>query len=84
MMQVMQMISSILLFVMIATCLNLNKKTTSHTGDDGTKNIEIMAPLIYLNNFWRIIEMLSCSNLFCELCCSISYSYKSINNICNN
>ena len=27
------------------------QKKTSHTGDDSTKNVEIMAPLIYRNNF---------------------------------
>ena len=27
------------------------------TGDDGTKNVEIMAPLKYLSNSWRTLEM---------------------------
>ena len=30
---------------------------TSKTGDNGTKNVEIMVPLKYLSNFWRILEM---------------------------
>ena len=30
---------------------------TSQTGNDGTKNIEIMVPLKYLSNFWRSLEM---------------------------
>ena len=29
---------------------------TSQTGDDETKNVEIMFPLKYLNNFWRTLE----------------------------
>ena len=30
---------------------------TGQTGDDGTKNVEIMVPLKYLSNFWRTLEM---------------------------
>ena len=32
-------------------------KMTGQTGDDGTKNVEIMVPLKYLINFWRTLEM---------------------------
>ena len=32
-------------------------KITSETGDDGTKDVEIMVPLKYLSNFWRTLEM---------------------------
>ena len=28
-------------------------KITGQTGDDGTKDVEIMVPLKYLSNFWR-------------------------------
>ena len=31
---------------------------TNQTGDDGTKNVEIMVPLKHLSNFWRTLEML--------------------------
>ena len=31
---------------------------TSQTGNNGTKNVEIMVPLKYLSNFWRTLEML--------------------------
>ena len=31
---------------------------TGQTGDDGTKNVEIMVPLKYLSNFWRTLEVL--------------------------
>ena len=33
------------------------QKITGVTDDDGTKNIEIMVPLKYLSNFWKILEM---------------------------
>ena len=32
---------------------NLKRKITGKTGDNGTKNVEIMVPLKYLSNFWR-------------------------------
>ena len=32
-------------------------KITGKTGNDGTKDIEIMVPLKYLSNFWRTLEM---------------------------
>ena len=30
---------------------------TGQTGDDGTRNVEIIVPLKYLNNFWRTLEI---------------------------
>ena len=36
---------------------NFKVKITVQTGDDGTKNVEIMIPLKYLSNFWRALEM---------------------------
>ena len=33
--------------------INFKAKITGQTGDDGTKNVEIMVPLKYLSNFWR-------------------------------
>ena len=36
---------------------NFKVKLTGHTGNDGTKNVEIMVPLKYLSNFWRTLEM---------------------------
>ena len=30
---------------------------TGVTGDDSTKNVEIMVPLKYLSNFWRTLDM---------------------------
>ena len=37
---------------------NFKVKITGQTGDDGTKDVEIMVPLKYLSNFWRTLEML--------------------------
>ena len=36
---------------------NFKVKMTGQTGDDGTKNVEIMVPLKYLSDFWRTLEM---------------------------
>ena len=36
---------------------NFKAKITGRTGDDGTKDDEIMVPLKYLSNFWRTLEM---------------------------
>ena len=36
---------------------NFKVKMTGQTGDNGTKNAEIMVPLKYLSNFWRTLEM---------------------------
>ena len=33
------------------------QKITGSTGDDVTKNVEIMVPLKYLSKFWRTLEM---------------------------
>ena len=33
---------------------NKNKKTTGQTPNDDTKDVEIMVPLKYLSNFWRL------------------------------
>ena len=37
---------------------NFKAKFIGQTGDDGTKDVEIMIPLKYLSNFWRTLEML--------------------------
>ena len=36
---------------------NFKAKITSQTGNNGTKDVEIMVPLKYLRNFWRTLEM---------------------------
>ena len=37
--------------------VNFKAKITGRTGNDGTKNFEIIVPLKYLSNFWRTLEM---------------------------
>ena len=51
------MLAILIIFLVIVLCLCLSKKITGSTGNDGTKNIEIMVPLKYLSNFWRTLEM---------------------------
>ena len=41
----------------ITDSFNFKAKITGQTGDDGTKDVEIMVPLKYLSNFWRTLEM---------------------------
>ena len=36
---------------------NFKVKMTGQTGDNGTKNVEIIVPLKYLSNFWRTLKM---------------------------
>ena len=36
---------------------NFKVKITGKTGDNGTKNVEIMVPSKYLSNFWRTLEI---------------------------
>ena len=36
---------------------NFKVKFTGRTGNNGTKDVEIMVPLKYLSNFWRTLEM---------------------------
>ena len=43
---------------------NIKTKITGKTNGDEIINVEIMAPLKYLSNFWRILEM---SLIFCEI-----------------
>ena len=41
----------------LTNSFNFKAKITGQTGDDGTKNVEIIVPLKYLSNFWRTLEM---------------------------
>ena len=40
-----------------STLFKFNQKITDSTGDDGTKDVQIMVPLKYLNNFWTTLEI---------------------------
>ena len=46
-----------LMGLMLLIYLILKQKITGQTGNNGTKEIEIMAPLKYLSNFWKTLEM---------------------------
>ena len=50
---------------------NFKVKMTSKTGDNGTKNLEIMVPLKYLSNFWRTLEM---HLINCEITLMLTWS----------
>ena len=41
----------------ITDSFKFKAKITGQTGDDGTKDVEIMVPLKYLSDFWRTLEM---------------------------
>ena len=41
----------------LSDSFNFKVKFTGQTGDNGTKNVEIMVPPKYLSNFWRTLEM---------------------------
>ena len=41
-----------------STLFKFNQQITGRTGNGGTKDVEIMAPLKYLSNFWRTLEIL--------------------------
>ena len=50
------------------------------TGNDQTKNVEIMVPLKYLRNFWRASEMpLTNCEIDLSLTCSANCFIVSIN-----
>ena len=41
----------------LTNLFNIEVKMTGQTGDDGTKNVEMMFPLKYLSNFSRTLEI---------------------------
>ena len=50
----------------ITDLFNLQVKLTGQTGNNGTKNVEIVVPLKYLSNFWKTLEMplINCETTF--------------------
>ena len=50
---------------------NFKVKFTGQTGNNGTKDVEIMVPLKYLSNFWRTLEM---SLINCEVNLILTWS----------
>ena len=41
----------------VTDSFKIKEEITGQTGDDGTKNVEIMIPLKFLNHFWRTLKM---------------------------
>ena len=54
---------------------NFKVKFTGQTGNNGTKDIEIMVPLKYLSNFWRTSEM---PLINCEVDLILTWSSTSV------
>ena len=49
----------------------IKKKIASQTGNNSTKNVEIVVPLKYLSNFWKTVEM---SLIKCEINLDLNWS----------
>ena len=58
-----------------STSFKFKKQITGQTGHSGTKNVEIMVPLKYISNFWRILET---SLINCEICLQLKWSKNCI------
>ena len=58
----------------VTDSLNLKEKLTGQTGDNGTKDVEVMIPLKYLSNFWRTLEM---PLINCEITLDLNWSENS-------
>ena len=41
----------------VTDSFNFKEKITCQTGNDGTKDVEIVVPLKFLSNFWATLEM---------------------------
>ena len=65
------MLAFLIIFQVILLCLNLNKKITGLTGDDGTKAVQIMVPMKCLSYILRTLEMLLIN---CEINISLTWS----------
>ena len=58
-----------------STSFKFKKQITGQTGNSGTKNVEIMVPLKYISNFWRILET---SLINCKICLQLKWSKNCI------
>ena len=55
----------------ITYTFKIKEKITGQTGNDCTKDVEIMVPLKYLSNFWSTLEM---SLISCEINLNLNWS----------
>ena len=65
------MLAFLINFLVILLCLNVNKKITGSTRNDGKKEVIIIAPFKYLSNFWRNCQM---SLINCEIDLILTWS----------
>ena len=63
------------LLILLNLMLKVKEKITGKTGCNGTQKFEIMAPLKYLSNFWRILEM---PLINCEINLDLNWSEKCV------
>ena len=47
----------LVLSIILSASFKFKEKITGVTGDNYTKNVEIMVPVKYLSNFWRTLEI---------------------------
>ena len=55
----------------VTNLFNLKEKLTGQTGENGTKNVEIIVSLKNLSNFWRILEI---PLINCEITIDLNWS----------
>ena len=55
----------------ITGSFKIEEKITGKTSNNGTKDVEIMAPLKFLRNYWRTLEM---PLINCEINLDLSWS----------
>ena len=58
-----------------ASLIDLKEEITGQPGNNGTKNGEIMVPLKYLSNFWRVLDM---SLINCKINLDLKWSKNCI------
>ena len=57
------------------TPFNYKQKITGQTGNNRRRDVQIIAPLKYLSNFWRTFEIINCEiNFFFKLGWKMYYS----------
>ena len=58
-----------------SSLFKFKQQITGQTGNDGTKDVEIMVPSKYLYNFWRTLEI---PLINCEISLQLKWSKKCI------
>ena len=79
---IMTLLLIFLLIIITALRLNLKEKIASGIGNNGTKDVKVMASLKNLSNIWRTLLMpfINCKiNLFLNLSANCFITYATIN-----